>query len=130
MICPILRFGLIPQEKSVKRVEQVLITSRFSSAVRKARLWQAECVYRGVCPPSDADKKAGGCFFAAERFLERQIDRARLSTNSASLATFLPPGMFQASDGQAEYLLFLGRLSPIKGIYPLLKACQLAPKPG
>jgi glycosyltransferase involved in cell wall biosynthesis len=43
------------------------------------------------------------------------------------LPLFIPDALFQDSGPDARYLLFLSKLDPIKGIYPLLDACRQSP---
>ena len=47
------------------------------------------------------------------------------------LPLFLPENMFKngvENGGNGDYLLFLGKLDPLKGIRPLLEACRLVPE--
>ena len=43
------------------------------------------------------------------------------------LPNFLPDQLFVPKLNDEGYILFMGRLEPIKGIYPLLEACKRAP---
>lgn len=62
--------------------------------------------------------------FLMGKLIERGFPRDKVQ----HLPHFLPKEMFQADDGNAGYLLFLGRLERIKGIHPLLEACQSVPE--
>ena len=67
-------------------------------------------------------------FITPSRFL-----RARLITEGFNptqvhyLPHFLSENLFQASSKNGNYMLFLGRLTSIKGIYTLLEASQMVP---
>ena len=64
-------------------------------------------------------------FLTPSVFLRRKlIDRGFPLEKVKHLPLFLTGDMFHDVNEDEGYLLFLGKLDPIKGIYPLLKACQ------
>ena len=66
-------------------------------------------------------------FLTPSAFLRNKLIKRGFSPEKVHhLPLFLPAGMFDNSDKNEGYLLFLGRLAPIKGIRPLLKASCLA----
>ena len=68
-------------------------------------------------------------FITPSRFLRsRLITEGFNPTQVHYLPHFLSENMFQASFKNGNYLLFLGRLTPIKGIYILLEASQMVPE--
>jgi glycosyltransferase involved in cell wall biosynthesis len=69
-------------------------------------------------------------FLCPSAFLRTTLIERGFPTDKVHhLPLFLLPDMFRDySRDQGGYLLFLGRLEPIKGIRPLLEACRLAPQ--
>ncbi len=68
-------------------------------------------------------------FLAPSAFLRQKlIDRGFPSQAVHHLPLFLPDEVFQPAETGGGYLLFLGKLDPIKGVRPLLEACRMAPK--
>ncbi len=68
-------------------------------------------------------------FLAPSNFLrDKLISRGFLKEKVYHLPLFLKNGMFQDMQSDDGYLLFLGKLEPIKGIYQLLEACKMAPE--
>jgi glycosyltransferase involved in cell wall biosynthesis len=68
-------------------------------------------------------------FLAPSAFLrDKLIKRGFALEKVHHLPYVLPAGMFHNCDRDEGYLLFLGKLEPIKGIRPLLEACRLAPE--
>lgn len=66
-------------------------------------------------------------FLAPSSFLRNKlIHRGFPPEKVHHLPVFLPPEMFHSGNANEGYLLFLGRLEPIKGIHLLLEACRLA----
>jgi glycosyltransferase involved in cell wall biosynthesis len=64
-------------------------------------------------------------FLAPSAFLRNKlIDKGFPPEKVIHLPLFLPDRMYSHTDYDDGYLLFLGKLDPIKGIYPLLKACR------
>jgi len=67
-------------------------------------------------------------FLAPSAFLrEKLLDRGFSPNKVKHLPLFLPENMFDNGNKSSGYLLFLGKLEPIKGIFSLLKACHQAP---
>lgn len=62
--------------------------------------------------------------FLRNKFLDRGFPPERVH----HIPFFLPAEMFQECDGNVGYLLFLGKIEPIKGIYPLMEACRSVPE--
>lgn len=68
-------------------------------------------------------------FIAPSAFLRRKlIDRGFPPEKVKHLPLFLPDDMFNKGNEDKGYLLFLGKLELIKGIFPLLYACKQAPE--
>jgi len=68
-------------------------------------------------------------FLAPSAFLRaRLIERGFPTERVVHLPHFVPPGMFRDSGLDDGYVLFFGKLRPIKGIAPLLQAAALAPE--
>jgi glycosyltransferase involved in cell wall biosynthesis len=69
-------------------------------------------------------------FLCPSAFLRNKLIERGFPTDKVHhLPLFLLPEMFSDySRDQGEYLLFLGKLEPIKGIRPLLDACRSAPQ--
>jgi glycosyltransferase involved in cell wall biosynthesis len=68
-------------------------------------------------------------FLSPSAFLRNKlIERGFSPEKVHHLPFFLPADMFHESSENEEYLLFLGKLEPIKGIRPLLEAYRLAPE--
>ncbi|MCL6582716.1 MAG: glycosyltransferase family 4 protein [bacterium] len=68
-------------------------------------------------------------FLSPSAFLKDKLVRRGLPASRIEhLPLFLPDELFLDERGDEGYLLFMGRLDPIKGIYPLLKAAHLATK--
>jgi len=68
-------------------------------------------------------------FVSPSVFLRNKlIDRGFPENKVHHLPHFLPAEMFHNEDANAGYLLFLGKLEPIKGVRTLLEACRLAPE--
>jgi glycosyltransferase involved in cell wall biosynthesis len=75
-----------------------------------------------VCDRVDA-------FLAPSAFLRNKLlDRGFPPEKVYHLPLFLPSELFHDNDNNEGYLLFLGKLEPIKGIYPLLEACRSIPE--
>lgn len=68
-------------------------------------------------------------FITPSAFLRRKlIDRGFPPEKVIHLPLFLTEDMFHDVNKDEGYLLFFGKLDPIKGIYPLLQACRKAKK--
>ena len=68
-------------------------------------------------------------FLAPSLFLRNKlIDRGFPPEKVQHLPYLLPPEMFNECSENQGYLLFLGKIEPIKGIRPLLAACRLVPE--
>ncbi|MEW6382152.1 MAG: glycosyltransferase family 4 protein [bacterium] len=69
-------------------------------------------------------------FLSPSAFLRNKlIDRGISQRKVKHLPLFIPDTSFHHNKEKDEgYILFLGRLTPLKGIYPLLAACQKAPQ--
>jgi len=61
--------------------------------------------------------------FLRSKFLERGYDGKKI----IHTPLFLPDDMFVASQDAGEYILFFGKLDPVKGIYILLEAIRKVP---
>lgn len=74
-------------------------------------------------------RKIVDLFLTPSVFLRRKlIDRGFPPEKVKHLPLLLTDDMFHDVDEDEGYLLFFSKLDPIKGIYPLLKACQKAKK--
>jgi len=62
--------------------------------------------------------------FLLSKFLENGFDPQTLHR----LPHFLPPAAFTHTAPDEGYLLFFGRLEPMKGVFQLLEACRKAPQ--
>ena len=62
--------------------------------------------------------------FLRQKLLENGYPLAK----THHLPLFLPAENFQHSEQDDGYLLFLGKLEPLKGIFPLVEAARLAPQ--
>jgi glycosyltransferase involved in cell wall biosynthesis len=68
-------------------------------------------------------------YITASIFLQNKlIERGFSSEKIRHLPYFLQPEMFDRNDSNKGYILFVGRIEPIKGIYPLLAACHMVPE--
>jgi glycosyltransferase involved in cell wall biosynthesis len=73
-------------------------------------------------------------FLSPSVFLKNKlVERGVPSAKMLHLPLFLPDELFRIPNHSREshdegYILFLGKLEPIKGIYPLLEASHLAPE--
>ena len=68
-------------------------------------------------------------FLAPSQFLRKKLlDRGFLASKVYHLPNFLPSDRFNLSATNGTYFLFLGKLEPIKGIYPLLQAFARTPE--
>lgn len=68
-------------------------------------------------------------FLAPSQFLQNKLlDRGFLSRQVIHLPLFLPENKFQATTEDENYILFLGKLEPIKGIAGLLRAVRRVPQ--
>ena len=68
-------------------------------------------------------------FFAPSQFLRKKLlDRGFMASKVHLLPNFLPADKFNPSVTDGTYFLFLGKLEPIKGVYPLLQAFARAPE--
>jgi glycosyltransferase involved in cell wall biosynthesis len=68
-------------------------------------------------------------FLSPSVFLRNKlIDRGISHMKVKHLPLFLPDESFHHISHDEGYILFLGRLTPLKGIYPLLEACQRTPQ--
>jgi len=66
-------------------------------------------------------------FLAPSAFLRNKLlDRGFSAEKVAHLPLFLPNEMFLNTHDDQGYLLFLGKLDPIKGLHPFLNACREA----
>ncbi|MEW5803131.1 MAG: glycosyltransferase family 4 protein [bacterium] len=66
-------------------------------------------------------------FLSPSAFLkDKLVEHGLPASKIVHLPLFLPKELFYYENCDEGYLLFMGRLDPIKGIYPLLKACHLA----
>ncbi|RLA99214.1 MAG: hypothetical protein DRG83_13370 [Deltaproteobacteria bacterium] len=70
------------------------------------------------------------CFLAPSAFLRSKlIERGFPPEKVKHLPHFLPDDLFyEGYNNNDGYLLFMGKLEPIKGIYPLLEACRTTPE--
>jgi len=69
------------------------------------------------------------CFLAPSVFLRNKLLERGFSPDQVHhLPYVLPEDLFRESADDQGYLLFLGKLEPLKGIYPLLDACQSIPE--
>jgi glycosyltransferase involved in cell wall biosynthesis len=74
-------------------------------------------------------RRSVNLFLAPSAFLRRKmIDRGIPPQEVEHLPLFLPDNMFQEQNQNKNYLLFMGRIEPIKGIFPLLAACREVPE--
>jgi len=62
--------------------------------------------------------------FLKEKMLERKFPVEKIK----HLPLFLPDNMFYIENIKENYLLFFGRIDPIKGIYPLIEASKQMPE--
>jgi len=68
-------------------------------------------------------------FLAPSAFLRNKLIDRRFSPGKVKhLPLFVPDNMFNKGNKNKNYLLFLGKIEPIKGIFPLLNACKQAPE--
>ena len=69
------------------------------------------------------------CFLAPSGFLKNKLLEWGFSHDKVMhLPLFLPDEMFHGVLDDKGYLLFMAKLDPIKGIYPLLEACRIVPE--
>jgi len=96
-----------------------LLASLMASGEAYAHRWM------GVATKVDA-------FLSPSAFLAGKMIEGGLPAEKVRhLPLFLPPAMFAQTPGDKEdggYLLFIGRLTRIKGIHPLLAASRLVPE--
>ena len=62
--------------------------------------------------------------FLRDKLLENGFDECK----THHLPLFLPESAFSRCSSDQGYILFLGKLEPLKGIYPLLEAARKAPR--
>jgi len=68
-------------------------------------------------------------FLAPSAFLRRKmIEQGFLHDRVKHVPYVLPNNIFKEGYCNKNYLLFLGRIEPIKGIFPLLNACKQIPE--
>jgi glycosyltransferase involved in cell wall biosynthesis len=68
-------------------------------------------------------------FLTPSAFLRNKLIERGFSPDKAiHIPLFLPDEMFNDVGHDGGYLLFIAKLDPLKGIYPLLEACKKAPE--
>jgi glycosyltransferase involved in cell wall biosynthesis len=72
-------------------------------------------------------KKNVDAFFAPSRFLVRKLRQGGFTNGVHHVPLFIDYKSFQLADKDDGYILFFGRLDPIKGIYTLLEAAKKIP---
>jgi glycosyltransferase involved in cell wall biosynthesis len=74
-------------------------------------------------------RNAPDYFLTPSSFLRNKLLERGFSPDKVKhIPLFLPDEMFNGSSQDKAYLLFMGKLDPLKGIYPLFAACKQAPK--
>lgn len=67
-------------------------------------------------------------FLTPSAFLRNKLIERGFSPNKIiHVPLFLPDAMFDDAGHDGGYFLFIAKLEPLKGIYPLLEACRQAP---
>lgn len=67
-------------------------------------------------------------FFAVSEFMRTELLRGGMPADRVfTTPNFIEPALIRPGEGAGEYLLFLGRLMPYKGIRTFLRAARLAP---
>lgn len=68
-------------------------------------------------------------FIAPSAFLRKKLIKRGFSLEKVKhLPLFLPDDMFDNGNENKGYLLFFGKLEPIKGLFPMLDACKQVPE--
>jgi glycosyltransferase involved in cell wall biosynthesis len=93
--------------------KSLLLSATYTAAIRSARKQLLKDVHTFVCPSQ----------FVRRKYVEAGFPQARLKVRPFSVS--VPPGPPPSKHG--EYALFLGRLSPEKGIWTLVRALENQP---
>jgi glycosyltransferase involved in cell wall biosynthesis len=72
-------------------------------------------------------KKKIDAFLAPSKFLVQKLQEGGFSRSIHHIPLFIDQESFQATGKDGGYILFFGRLDPIKGIYTLLEASKKIP---
>jgi glycosyltransferase involved in cell wall biosynthesis len=69
------------------------------------------------------------CYLAPSHFLQsKYLQQDYPDKKLRYLPYFIPDDMFQENDDKGSYFLFLGKVDPVKGIFPLLDAARRLPQ--
>jgi len=103
--------------------QPVIKRCKKGSLLASAMVSMEVCAHRMLRVRNRVDAFLSPSSFLREKFLERGFKGDKV----LHIPNFLNENIFAYSDMNKQYILFLGKLSAIKGIRPLLDACRLAP---
>jgi glycosyltransferase involved in cell wall biosynthesis len=96
---------------------------------KNSRLASGMAALEAVCHRLMGVREYVAAFLAPSMFLSGKIIEHGFPPHKVHhLPYFLPSEAFHSRSKDQGYILFLGKLEPLKGIHPLLQACRRAPE--